>query len=132
MVEPRNDQKDDDDDKPTILILHTTLGTNPNQLREKLQLKEGEDKVNVEKSEYKIVTNYYTAETKLKIVQLPVLNELILSEQQIKNVQDIFESLNVQSVIYYLEDVDVGDFIPNCISEFNLIPVCRSLSNVLV
>ena len=87
--------KSEEDDRPTILILHTSDDTNPKQLIEKIHLKQDDDTVDLESFDYNIVTNYYTAQTRLKIFQLPVLDELILTDSQIKSVHDLFESSNV-------------------------------------
>ena len=59
--------KSEDDDRPTILILHTSNDTHPKELVEKMQLKQADENINLESLDYNIVTNYYTAQTKLKI-----------------------------------------------------------------
>ena len=99
---------------PIVLIVHTPATQDTkDKLIDALRLKEGE-KVDMQTKIWEIVTNYYKAKVKLEVYALPLVAPHMLpasaGDEENKNGDEwdtLFEK-NIQSVIYYLEDIDVS------------------------
>ena len=98
---------------PIVLIVHTpATQATKDRLIDALKLKEGE-KIDMQTKIWEIVTNYYKAKVQLEVYALPLVAPHMLpnsADEENKNGDEwdtLFEK-NIQSVIYYLEDIEVS------------------------
>ena len=109
--------ENNDDSLPIVLIVHTpaTSGSK-DRLQDALKLKQG-DAYNSQTKVWEIVTNYYAAKVKLETYELPLVAPHMLpqtsgdEENKDGDEWDTLFERNIQSVIYYLEDVEVSNAI---------------------
>ena len=112
MVEATSDNSND---LPIVLIVHTpSTSGSKDRMVDALKLKQG-DAVDLQAKTWEIVTNYYKAKVSLEIYELPLVPPHMLPQATAgadeENKDDAWDALferNIQSVIYYLEDVEVS------------------------
>ena len=87
------------EDLPSVLIVGTqATASSRNRLIDALKLKQ-KDALDLDAGVWTLVTNYYTAKVKLTSIEL---------DDAMANISNIFESQQVQSVIYFIEDPSVS------------------------